>query len=94
VVEGSVQPVCDPLEAGPAHTGVGCKLCVVAAARARCRRVTPNLEGPDGKPPSAGEAGKAAHEGWKRALTIVPILVGLLLLVLLIVAVVTSQSTT
>jgi hypothetical protein len=56
--------------------------------------VTPNLEGPDGKPPSAGEAGKAAHEGWKRALTIVPILVGLLLLVLLIVAVVTSQSTT
>jgi hypothetical protein len=56
--------------------------------------VNPDVEGPDGNQPSAGERTKAAHERWKRALTIVPILVGLLLLVLLIVAVVTSQSTT
>jgi|HubBroStandDraft_5_1064220.scaffolds.fasta_scaffold1234985_1 hypothetical protein len=56
--------------------------------------MTPKVEGPDGKTPSAGEEKKAAPAWVKRTLTIVPILVGLLLLVLLIVAVVTSQSTT
>jgi lipopolysaccharide/colanic/teichoic acid biosynthesis glycosyltransferase len=56
--------------------------------------VTPNDGGPDGKSTSAGEEKKGAHRRLKRALTIVPILVGLLLLVLLVIAVVTSQSTT
>jgi DMSO/TMAO reductase YedYZ heme-binding membrane subunit len=56
--------------------------------------VTSNVEGPDGTPPSAREGTKAAHERWKRLLTIVPIVIGLVLLVLLIIAVVTSQSTT
>jgi hypothetical protein len=69
-------------------------LRVVGSAPARCRRVTPNDEGPDGKPIPAGEESKGANRRLKRALTIVPILVGLLLLVLLVIAVVTSQSTT
>jgi len=66
---------------------------VVGAAPAWCRRVNPDVKGPDGNQPTAGEGTKAAHARWKRVLTIVPILIGLLLLVLLVVAVVTSQST-
>lgn len=92
MVPGSVQPVRDPLKAPQTVPAKG-KLNAVGAAPARCR-VTSNVEGPDGTPPSAREGNKGAHERWKQLLTIVPIVIGLVLLVLLIVAVVTSQSTT